>query len=98
MISAVDVPLLEDAESHVQSLMLSDWRHRTSDLTWNDTLSSGIDTTLCMDSVLVNGKSSVDCWSREDINAAVSPAILPLLTASGLQYTDKGYANSIHHT
>jgi FtsP/CotA-like multicopper oxidase with cupredoxin domain len=96
-ISAADVQLLEHAESHVRPLMLSDWRHRTSDQTWNDTVTSGIDTTVCMDSVVINGKGSVDCWPRADINAAVSPAAAPFLNATGLQLTDKGYITLVCH-
>jgi FtsP/CotA-like multicopper oxidase with cupredoxin domain len=81
---------LEAAESSSLPLMLTDWRHRTSDETWNDQLASGIESAVCMDSLLVNGRGVVECLAREDIDASVDPGILPLLTENGLQLTNKG--------
>lgn len=95
MISSTDVHLLEEAEAQVKPLLLSDWRHRPSQLTFNDTIASGIDTQNCMDSVLVNGKGAVDCWPRSQIDEFVSPAVAPLLTTSGLKLTDKGYVTQL---
>lgn len=91
LISKADVDSLEEAEANVQPLILTDWRHRTADQTWSDQVASGLESAICMDSLLVNGKGAVDCWSREDINAYVDPAIAPLLKSNGLQLTDKGY-------
>jgi FtsP/CotA-like multicopper oxidase with cupredoxin domain len=81
---------LEDAENNVQPLMLTDWRHRTSDQTWNDQLASGIESAVCMDSLLVNGKGVVECLPREDIDGFVDPGLVPLLKSHGLRLTDKG--------
>lgn len=43
-----------------------------------------------MDSILVNGKGAVDCWSRADITQFTSPGIAPVLTLGNLELTDKG--------
>ncbi|KAJ8119084.1 hypothetical protein OPT61_g78 [Boeremia exigua] len=90
MISPADVHLLEEAEADVIPVMLSDWRHRTSEQTWADQLASGIETSVCMDALLVNGKGAVDCWSREEITKFTSPAIAPALAQTNLVLTDKG--------
>lgn len=95
LIAPAEVNLLEEAEADVAPLILSDWRHRTSEETWHDQLASGIESAICMDSLLVNGKGSVDCWSRKDIDAFTRPDIVPLLQANGLQLTDKGYGNAV---
>jgi hypothetical protein len=70
--------------------MLTDWRHRTSDQTWSDQIASGIETSVCMDSLLMNGKGAVECLPREDIDALVDPSLVPLLKSHGLRLTDKG--------
>ncbi|KAL1594827.1 hypothetical protein SLS59_008640 [Nothophoma quercina] len=89
-IAPADVELLEQAENNVAPLLLSDWRHRTSDETWADQLASGLESAICMDSLLVNGKGAVDCWSRQEINQFTSPGIAPVLMQSNLELTDKG--------
>jgi FtsP/CotA-like multicopper oxidase with cupredoxin domain len=86
---------LEDAESDVQPLMLTDWRHRTSEQTWNDQLKSGVESAACMDSVLVNGRGAAECLSREDIKKFMHPGIAPLMKARGMQLTDKGYGSAL---
>ena len=94
MISSAEVDLLEEAEASTMPLMLSDWRHRTSDQTWDDELAANFETAICMDSLLLNGKGAVDCWSRAEINKFTSPAVAPIFAANGIQMTDKGYALS----
>ena len=91
MISTADVELLEEAEANSQPILLTDWRHRTSDQTWNDQVASGFESAICMDSLLINGKGAVECWPREEINSFVDPGIAPLLDSNGLKLTDKGY-------
>ncbi|KAF1845017.1 multicopper oxidase [Cucurbitaria berberidis CBS 394.84] len=90
LINPAEVDMLAEAEANVAPLILSDWRHRTSDETWRDQLASGLESAICMDSLLVNGKGSVDCWSREEIDAFTNPGIAPLLKANGLKFTNKG--------
>ncbi|KAF1931350.1 multicopper oxidase [Didymella exigua CBS 183.55] len=89
-IAPAQVELLEEAEASAAPLLLSDWRHRTSEETWADQLASGLESAICMDSLLVNGKGAVDCWSREEITKFTSPGIAPVLTLGGLEMTDKG--------
>jgi FtsP/CotA-like multicopper oxidase with cupredoxin domain len=86
-----DVKALEDAEQDVQPIMLTDWRHRTSQQTWEDQLKTGVESAACMDSVLVNGRGGAECMSREDIDKFIHPAIAPVMKAWGLKLTDKGY-------
>jgi hypothetical protein len=82
---------LEAAELIIQPLMLTDWRHRTSEETWNDQVRSGVENAVCMDSVLVNGRGAVECLQREDIDALVDYGIAPMLKTNGLKLTNKGY-------
>lgn len=89
LIAPEDVDLLEEAEANVAPMMLSDWRHRTSEQTWRDTVASGLEA-ICMDSLLLNGKGAVDCWSREEINAFTGPGIKPILQQANLTLTNKG--------
>ncbi|KAF2025781.1 hypothetical protein EK21DRAFT_103703 [Setomelanomma holmii] len=89
-IAAADVRLLEEAEAAVQPLLLTDWRHRTSDLTWQDQLASGLESAICMDSLLINGKGAVECLPREDLDEYLDESIAPLLQANNLTLTDKG--------
>ncbi|KAF2626080.1 multicopper oxidase [Macroventuria anomochaeta] len=89
-IAPAEVDLLKEAEANVAPLLLSDWRHRTSEETWTDQLASGLESAICMDSLLVNGKGAVDCWSREEITQFTNPGIAPVLTQGNLELTDKG--------
>jgi FtsP/CotA-like multicopper oxidase with cupredoxin domain len=91
-IAAADVALLEAAERKSTPLILSDWRHQTSDRAWQLELASGLESASCMDSLLLNGKGAVDCWSRDEINKLTSPNLAPLLAQFNLQMTNKGYA------
>ena len=93
-IAPADIGLLEKAEANVVPLLLSDWRHRTSEQTWADQLASGLESSICMDSLLVNGKGAVNCWSREEINQFTSPGIAPVLAQMNLELTDKGYVKA----
>lgn len=90
LIAPEEVDLLEDAEENVSPLILTDWRHRTSEQTWNDQVASNVQSAACMDSLLVNGKGAVNCWSRQEITASVNQDVAPILQANGLQLTDKG--------
>ncbi|KAL1594398.1 hypothetical protein SLS60_010158 [Paraconiothyrium brasiliense] len=89
-IAPEDVSLLEAAEARVTPLILSDWRHKTSSETWDIEVAAGLESAVCVDSILVNGKGAVDCWSREDLTKYTSPAIVPVLQQANLSMTDKG--------
>ena len=85
-----DIHALKHAESKSRPLLLGDWRHTTSDRTWELQVASGLESAICMDSLLVNGKGAVSCWSREDIDRFTNPGIAPLLEQNGLEMTNKG--------
>ena len=89
-IAPAEVALLEAAESKSMPLLLSDWRHITSTRTYELEVLSGIESAICIDALLVNGKGAVNCWSREELTEYTSPAIAPLLEGAGLKMTDKG--------
>jgi hypothetical protein len=72
-------------------MLLSDWRHIPSEETWNDQLASGVENAICMDSILVNGRGSVECLPRETIDAYPDPGIEHILQPNNLKLTDKGY-------
>ncbi|KAF2830304.1 hypothetical protein CC86DRAFT_378617 [Ophiobolus disseminans] len=90
VIASNDIELLEEAEASARPLILTDWRHKTSESTWSDQIASGLESAICMDSLLVNGKGAVSCWSREEIDASVDQAIMPLLKDNNLLLTNKG--------
>ncbi|KAK7179955.1 multicopper oxidase [Paraphaeosphaeria sporulosa] len=85
-----DVASLEAAEAHATPLIISDWRHKTSSESWELELAAGLESAVCVDSLLVNGKGAVDCWPREDLTKYTSPALVPLLQQTNLSVTDKG--------
>ncbi|KAF1965686.1 Cupredoxin [Bimuria novae-zelandiae CBS 107.79] len=90
MISRTDLKLLEAAEARAAPLVISDWRHTTSIQTWGLEQAAGTESALCVDSLLVNGKGAVDCWSREDLTKYTSPAVASVLQHANLSITDKG--------
>ncbi|KAF2110621.1 multicopper oxidase-domain-containing protein [Lophiotrema nucula] len=89
-ISSAEVELLAAAEAKVQPIIVSDWRHLTSFDSWDLQVASGLETGVCVDSVILNGKGAVDCWPREDIDANTSPIVKPLLAQGNWTITDKG--------
>ncbi|KAJ4295274.1 hypothetical protein N0V90_007285 [Kalmusia sp. IMI 367209] len=89
-IAPADVDLLEAAEANAKPLIVSDWRHTTSTETWELEEAAGLESAVCVDSLLVNGKGAVDCWTREELNKYTSPGIAPLLQQNNLSMTDKG--------
>ncbi|KAF2465641.1 uncharacterized protein BDR25DRAFT_295302 [Lindgomyces ingoldianus] len=89
-IAPAEVEALEAAEANVTPLVLSDWRHTTSQRTWDLQLASGVESAVCIDSLLINGKGSVNCLSREDIDQYTNPAIKPILEQNNLKMTNKG--------
>jgi hypothetical protein len=81
---------LQAAEQNAQPLLLSDWRHIPSEQTWNDQLQSGVENAICMDSILVNGKGSVECLPRDTIDAYPDPGIEHIMQPHNLKLTNKG--------
>jgi hypothetical protein len=93
-IAPKEVELLKKAASEVKPIVVSDWRHTTSQHTTELQIASGIESSICMDSILTNGKGAVNCWSKEDITKFTSPAFAPLLAQFNLTMTAKGYVDS----
>ncbi|KAH8879443.1 multicopper oxidase [Thozetella sp. PMI_491] len=63
---------IEKAIANVAPLVLSDFRHVTSDDGWAIETASAIELP-CYDSILINGEGKVDCWSPEKIASLLSP-------------------------
>ncbi|CAG7947048.1 unnamed protein product [Penicillium nalgiovense] len=78
---------MRKAEDNAQSIMLSDWRHLTSEQLWEAAKATGLDA-YCTNSLLINGKGSVSCLSPDTINAFTSAAQKQVLNGSHL--TDIG--------
>lgn len=85
-----DYRWLRKAEAEVEPVLLSVWNHRTASQVLEDQVASGLETSLCLDSVFVNGKGSVDCWSRQELDLYSSGEIGLLLAPLNLSLTDKG--------
>ena len=89
-IPGADVKALQQAEDNVSPLVVSDWRHVTSDQTWQYSLDSGFESALCQDTILLNGKGYIDCWSKADLTKYTNPAWAPILQQMNLTITAKG--------
>lgn len=79
---------MRNAEDNTQSIILSDWRHMTSEQLWEAAKATGLDA-YCANSLLINGKGSVSCLSPDTINAFTSDEQKQVLNGSHL--TDMGY-------
>ncbi|KAH7325751.1 Cupredoxin [Stachybotrys elegans] len=83
------VRAMERAERHVQPLLVSDVTHLTSGDKQDITVAAGIEIT-CYDSVVFNGKGSVQCLPEEEVAAHLSPVQQMYLSLiPGLTMTDK---------
>ncbi|KAI1636111.1 multicopper oxidase [Biscogniauxia mediterranea] len=85
----VSLAAIEEAEKGRIPMLLSDWRHITSDREWEISQESRIEH-LCFDSILVNGKGNVNCIPPEQQPALTTPGQRALLSlVPGAQLTDK---------
>ncbi|KAI0594230.1 multicopper oxidase [Biscogniauxia sp. FL1348] len=85
----VSLAAIEQAEKSRIPMLLSDWRHITSDREWEISQESRIEH-LCFDSILVNGKGNVNCVPPEKQPALMTPGQRALLSVvPGAQLTDK---------
>ncbi|KAH8815504.1 conidial pigment biosynthesis oxidase Arb2/brown2 [Xylogone sp. PMI_703] len=78
---------MEKAFNNPTMMTITDWSHFTSQEIRDVAVSANIDT-ICMDSILINGKGAVNCQDPKFIQTLIPPPIVPLL--NGLPYTDKG--------
>ncbi|KAK3365614.1 Cupredoxin [Lasiosphaeria ovina] len=69
---------IQKAAANPKPLMLSDYRHTVSDDTNAIQQASGIELT-CLDSILLNGKGNVNCWSAQKIASLLGPDQLAFL-------------------
>lgn len=77
------------AERRRVPMLLSDWRHVTSEVEWSVSTQSRIEN-LCFDSVLVNGKGRVHCLTPEQQTPLLTPAQAQFLSiVPESQLTDK---------
>ncbi|CAK7243253.1 MAG: hypothetical protein STHCBS139747_004768 [Sporothrix thermara] len=76
--STAQLRAMEEAEKQSRPLLLSDFRHVTSDDGWAIEIAAGIETP-CYDSVLINGQGRVDCWSAAKREALLTPTQQTLL-------------------
>ena len=79
---------MKQAEKKAQFALLSDWDHLTSSEYRAVEVDSGLDL-FCVDSLLINGKGSVNCQPQELLNALTPPPLLKLLNGSTV--SDRGY-------
>lgn len=77
------VEAMLQAERQTRPLILSDWRHLTSEQVWEAEVASGLDAP-CVNSLLINGKGSVNCFDQNFINQMTSPAVKALLQGNNL--------------
>ncbi|CAJ2509182.1 Uu.00g142080.m01.CDS01 [Anthostomella pinea] len=74
----VSLHAIELAEKRRIPMVLSDWRHITSDKEWEISEQSHIEH-ICFDSILINGKGNVNCLSPEEQPALTTPGQAALL-------------------
>ncbi|PWY90082.1 putative L-ascorbate oxidase [Aspergillus heteromorphus CBS 117.55] len=82
-----ELQAMRDAEKKTQPIMLTDWRAFTSEEFLQIEMASGLNG-YCASSVLINGKGSVVCPSRETIQALTTDAQRGFL--EGGELTDMG--------
>ncbi|KAM5446184.1 hypothetical protein McanCB49686_008082 [Microsporum canis] len=83
---------IEKAVANVKPLILSDWRHDSSDEVWDIVMASQLELP-CFDSLLINGQGKVNCWSPSKIASLLSPTQQKLLEVGGAKaMTPKAYA------
>ncbi|OQE01644.1 hypothetical protein PENVUL_c042G09132 [Penicillium vulpinum] len=80
---AGDIQAMLQAEKMTNPLILSDWRHLTFEELWQAEKATGLDMP-CVNSLLINGKGSVNCFDQELINQMTSPTIKSLLRGENL--------------
>ncbi|KAH6719548.1 laccase TilA [Leptodontidium sp. MPI-SDFR-AT-0119] len=89
---------LQKAIENPELVLLSDWSHFTSEQLYNTSIEAKVDP-ICGDSLLVNGKGSVNCPGVPFLMSLNPPQALPLLQGQNL--TDKGcvaLSNTISQT
>lgn len=82
--------LMSAADDELQTIFISDYNKYTSAELHQQEQDANIDFA-CADAIILNGKGSQFCLSRDDLTAYTSPKVAPLLTqVSPSEITDKG--------
>jgi hypothetical protein len=76
-----------NAERVTRPVLLSEWRVLTSEEIWAAEVASGTDS-FCANALLINGKGSVTCLPRAELDALTTPAQRRVLGTGSL--TDLG--------
>ncbi|KAF7548214.1 hypothetical protein G7Z17_g7212 [Cylindrodendrum hubeiense] len=80
---------LEEAERNVVPLVIADFTHITSSAKWDMSVAAGVEDS-CYDSILFNGKGSVQCLPADEITSLLNEGQKGLLAiAPGSSFTDK---------
>lgn len=80
---------MEDAEEAVSVLSIADFAHVTSADKWEMTLKAGFEDS-CYDSILFNGKGSVQCLDKDEVVESLSADQKTFLgIVPGASMTDK---------
>ncbi|KAL4893767.1 multicopper oxidase-domain-containing protein [Aspergillus ambiguus] len=82
-----ELQAMRAAESKTRPVMLSDWRQLTSGELWAAEEATGLDA-YCANSLLINGKGSIDCLSQKQLNKFTTAAQRSILGNSS--FTDIG--------
>ncbi|KAF7593834.1 hypothetical protein BBP40_010769 [Aspergillus hancockii] len=82
-----ELQAIRNAELETEPIMLSDWKHLTSEEIWQAELASAIES-LCANAILVNGKGSVTCLTQDRINALITSE--QQIALGNRTYTDMG--------
>lgn len=70
--NSTELQAILEAEKNTSPVILSDWKILTSEQVWAAEEASGVDA-YCANALLVNGKGSIHCFSRAEINKLTTP-------------------------
>ena len=87
--SSSDLAAIEKAAGDPQVVMLSDWTKFTSAEYLAVEKAANLDV-FCVDSILMNGKGSVNCQPQSLLNELTNPNLAMLLKATNQSVSDKG--------
>ncbi|KAF2795494.1 multicopper oxidase [Melanomma pulvis-pyrius CBS 109.77] len=86
----VDYTAMREAETKLQTLMISDWSQFSFERFYGVEREANIDFT-CMDSIIINGAGSQYCLDRQSLDNFTNPLVKAILASTGEKgITDKG--------
>lgn len=88
------VAAIEKAVADVKPLVLSDWRNIPSTEAWDIEVAANMEIP-CYDTLLINGKGKIDCWSASKIASLLSAGqLFDLKIGGATAMTPKAYAST----